>query len=114
MREVLGLPSDDPIPKLARSGHPANGSTKRNTADGDVEMSAPDKDAASSEPTAPPPAADQAFIHAQAAASYISFLTAEDLLPPKMPTRQEMETVLLGLRKRALVEEYFGADDALT
>ena len=76
-------------------------------------MSAPSKGAASSEPTAPP-AADQAFIHAQAAASYIPFLAAEDLLPPKMPTRQEMETVLLGLRKQALVEEYFGADDALT
>jgi hypothetical protein len=29
-----------------------------------------------------------------------------------MPTREEMETVLLGLRKRALVEEYFGVDGA--
>jgi pre-mRNA-splicing factor ISY1 len=55
---------------------------------------------------------DKARVHAQAAASYIPFLTTEDLLQPKMPTREEMEQVLLGLRKQALVEEYFGADGA--
>lgn len=53
---------------------------------------------------------DQAYLHAQAAASYIPFLTTESLLPPKMPTRQEMEQVLLALRKEALVEEYFGGE----
>jgi pre-mRNA-splicing factor ISY1 len=60
----------------------------------------------------PHPEADKARIHAQVAASHIHFLTTEDLLPPKMPTREEMETILLGLRKQALVEEYFGADGA--
>ena len=29
-------------------------------------------------------------------------------MPPKMPTVEEMEGVLLDLRKRALVDEYFG------
>lgn len=49
--------------------------------------------------------------HARAAAAFISFLTSESLLPPKLPTREEMERVLLNLRKRALVEEYFGNGD---
>lgn len=81
-----------------------------------MDMSVADEDHERSKSTIPAaaassPEADQARIHAQAAASYISFLTTEDLLPPKMPTREEMETVLLGLRKQALVDEYFGADD---
>lgn len=46
--------------------------------------------------------------HARAAAAYIPFLTPEMLMPPKMPTSEEMEQVLLDLRKKALVEEYFG------
>jgi pre-mRNA-splicing factor ISY1 len=49
-----------------------------------------------------------ALAHARAAAAYIPFLSVESLLPPKMPTKEEMEGVLLELRKRALVEEYFG------
>lgn len=53
---------------------------------------------------------DPAKAHAQAAAAYIPFLTADNLLPPKLPTREEMEKVLLALRKQALVEEYFGND----
>ena len=48
--------------------------------------------------------------HARAAAAYIPFLTAEMLMPPKMPTSEEMEKVLLDLRKRALVDEYFGEE----
>ena len=45
---------------------------------------------------------------AQAAAALIPFLSAKDLLPPKLPSKDEMEKVLLDLRKKALVEEYFG------
>jgi pre-mRNA-splicing factor ISY1 len=77
-------------------------------------MSVPNEGIHDSKQTVPivGPEADQARVHAQAAASYIPFLTTEDLLPPKMPTREEMETVLLGLRKQALVEEYFGVDGA--
>jgi pre-mRNA-splicing factor ISY1 len=66
-------------------------------ADGDVEM-----DGAKGDPHSIARAA------AMAAASFIPFLTVEHLLPPKLPTREEMDGVLLGLRKRALVEEYFG------
>jgi pre-mRNA-splicing factor ISY1 len=77
-------------------------------------MSVPNADSHHSKQTDPivGSEADQARVHAQAAASYIPFLTTEDLLPPKMPTREEMETVLLELRKQALVEEYFGGNGA--
>ena len=51
---------------------------------------------------------DPAYQHAQAAASYIPFLATENLLPPKLPTHGDMEELLLELRKKALVEEYFG------
>lgn len=51
---------------------------------------------------------DLSAVHAKAAAAYIPFLSEEMLMPPNMPTRDEMEKVLLGLRKEALVEEYFG------
>lgn len=52
--------------------------------------------------------ADVAAAHARAAAAFIPFLSAKDLLPPKMPGKEEMEGFLLDLQKRALVEEYFG------
>jgi pre-mRNA-splicing factor ISY1 len=38
--------------------------------------------------------------------SLIPFLTPEHLAPPKMPTKQEMDAILLGLRKQALLQEY--------
>jgi pre-mRNA-splicing factor ISY1 len=52
--------------------------------------------------------AEQTLVHVRAAASYIPFLSPEILLPPKLPTHGEMEAVLLALRKKALVAEYFG------
>lgn len=39
---------------------------------------------------------------------HIPFLTPEHLQPPKMPTKEELDGVLLGLRKQALLEEYLG------
>lgn len=51
---------------------------------------------------------DPALASARAMAAYIPFLEPENLLPPKMPTREEMEQFLLELRKKALLEEYFG------
>ncbi|KAH7883122.1 Isy1-like splicing factor [Phlebopus sp. FC_14] len=48
--------------------------------------------------------------HAQMAASFIPFLPPAALLPPELPTRDEIEGVLLRLRKEALVNEYFGEE----
>jgi pre-mRNA-splicing factor ISY1 len=49
--------------------------------------------------------------YARLAAAHMPFLDAESLLPPKMPTREEMEQALLQLQKKALVEEYFGNEN---
>ena len=51
---------------------------------------------------------DPMILHAKTAAAFIPFLKPEHLIPPKLPTRHEMETILLELRKKALVDEYFG------
>jgi pre-mRNA-splicing factor ISY1 len=39
---------------------------------------------------------------------HIPFLIPEHLQPPKLPTKEELDGVLLGLRKQALLEEYLG------
>lgn len=129
---MLGLPSDrSPLPPIPRatSAHssnippqdnppPATSDGKRKAPDGDG-APAPESDSElvkRSKPDAPvpTPGAGQADVatttlaHARAAAAYIPFLSVESLLPPKMPTKGEMEGVLLELRKRALVDEYFG------
>ncbi|TFK32168.1 Isy1-like splicing factor [Crucibulum laeve] len=128
-RETLNLPSEDPIPKLPRAGAAGQSqsqntsasttsSSKRKTTDQeeDVEMPAVSEDAkrvktdsdAAVAATTTTNDSDTVRAHAQAAAAYIPFLQPEHLLPPELPTRGEMETVLLALRKKALVEEYFG------
>jgi len=131
LREVLDLPTDAPTPQIPRgasassssippSGDPPPGKSdgKRKASDGDNDP-APESDsevAKRSKSDAPVPTSSAAqadvaaatLAHARAAAAYIPFLSVESLLPPKMPTKEEMEGVLLDLRKRVLVEEYFG------
>jgi len=134
LRESLGFPADQPIPKihqpkpnstipLSYPPPPSTNHPKRKAEDpqGDADMlgteSTESTDAAkrsrpllleAANTSAPMDKLDVALQHARAAAAYITFLKPEELLPPKLPTRQEMEEVLLGLRKKALVEEYFG------
>ncbi|KAJ6566287.1 Isy1-like splicing factor [Mycena capillaripes] len=85
LRAALGLPADAPIP---RPGAVAAG-------DVDVAMTG----------------SDDPHAHARAAAAYITFLTPEMLMKPTLPTAAETEAVLLNLRKKALVDEYFGAGE---
>lgn len=133
IREVLEIPADEPIPDIPRGSRQSvsaappdppssDGSSTTNgakrKADGDVSMANEDepppentkrsKTDLAQQPVTPSPAQESMQAHAQLAASYISFLSPEDLLPPKMPTREEMEGVLLKLQKEALVNEYFG------
>ncbi|GJE86377.1 Isy1 domain-containing protein [Phanerochaete sordida] len=132
LRDALGLPEDAPTPKLPRPSttatltitDTANGDAppKRKApsddADADVEMAADaGTDVAKRAKTdaAPPVANGQSpeelvLAHARATAAYIPFLSPDHLVPPKMPTREEMEQFLLDLRKKALVEEYFGEE----
>ncbi|KAG6818248.1 hypothetical protein H0H93_006559 [Arthromyces matolae] len=125
LRESLGISTDEPIPKLPRSDHTSSPPLVDGASGAhgdDVDMASPDGDSNSkqqnqsdgSTSTPTPLAEDPAHAHAAAAASYIPFLRPEDLLPPKLPTRQEMETVLLALRKKALLEEYFGEEKTST
>ncbi|KAJ3512645.1 hypothetical protein NMY22_g15269 [Coprinellus aureogranulatus] len=106
VQEVLGV-SADTIPKLSRPESAVN-TAKRKAADGDSDVQMSDEGGNSSESQA----LAQARMHAEAAAAYIPFLTADNLLPPKLPSREEMEGVLLDLRKKALVEEYFGENNS--
>lgn len=128
IREVLDLPPDTQVPELPRTAatNPVSRdslpsgpfmSAKRKTADhdSDVEMGSGTEDSKRvkiiSDSTVEHPTTsdvDTARIHAQAAAAYIPFLDVEHLLPPKLPTHDEMEGVLLALRKKALLEEYLG------
>ncbi|CDO77407.1 hypothetical protein BN946_scf184857.g13 [Trametes cinnabarina] len=96
--------------------------------DGDVAMSAADasstevskrprKDGAHVQASVPSTGADTSTdaameAHAKRTAAYIPVLSPEILMPPKMPSREEMEKFLLELRKKALVEEYFGGEGA--
>ncbi|KAJ3515950.1 hypothetical protein NLJ89_g1444 [Agrocybe chaxingu] len=130
LRENLGLPKDDPPPKLPRPAVHAretnhdtlptqSSSSKRKAVNQseDVDMDADESKKPKRSPTVTPSMttdtdassdADVTRIHAQAAAAYISFLEVDHLLPPKLPSHAEMESILLALRKKALVEEYFG------
>lgn len=135
LRTVLGLPVDEPIPPIPRpakttatititdasSTEPSPPDTKRKASDGDVDMAPADgaDDHAKRQRTDAPTQTgaganaelspqEAAMTAARATAAFISFLSPENLLPPKMPTREEMEQFLLDLRKKALVEEYFG------
>lgn len=40
----------------------------------------------------------------------LAFLTADELAAPVMPTKAEMEQILLEIRKKALLEEYLGKE----
>ena len=136
IREVLEIPANDPIPEIPRgprqsatatpsdppsdppSGTSSTSNGAKRKADGDVSMTSEgdpppestkrSKTNSAQQPGIPSPARSSMQAHAQLAAMYISFLSQEDLLPPKMPTREEMEGVLLKLQKEALVNEYFG------
>ncbi|PPQ79013.1 hypothetical protein CVT25_002322 [Psilocybe cyanescens] len=130
LREALGLPSDTPTPKIPRpdpaeqiaksdtQNQPLASSKRKAASEDDMDTGGDDMKKVKTV-TAPAPAkgtsateslsaAETSRIHAQAAASYIPFLDVEHLLPPKLPTHSEMEGVLLALRKKALVDEYFG------
>ncbi|KAJ6520128.1 Isy1-like splicing factor [Mycena sanguinolenta] len=84
LRTTLGLAEDAPVPRpSAKAG------------DGDVTMKEPDSNT-------------DADANARTLASYISFLTPEMLMPPKLPTPADMEAILLKLQKQMLQRQYFG------
>ncbi|KAI0703018.1 Isy1-like splicing factor [Cytidiella melzeri] len=137
IKRALELPEDEPIPKLSRPSHTAavtitdssqhpHTDSKRKAPEGDADVAMDEVDnlpskrphvdggqpnsAANGNSNGTGSTEDAALQYARTTAAYIPFLSTEDLIPPKMPTHQEMEKFLLDLRKRALVEEYFGPD----
>lgn len=124
------MPADESIPPIPRpskkttsisvsdeSSTPAlpPSDSKRKAPDEDVDMEADEhakkartdghaQDGAAASVVDP---REAAMAFANATAAFIPFLSPDELLPPKMPSREEMEAFLLGLRKKALVEEYF-------
>jgi pre-mRNA-splicing factor ISY1 len=141
LKAALGLPTEFPTPKIPRPNNnnttpPTNSASalaappnqaKRKAPDWDSDINMTDSTEEASLKRSKTPIqtkenpadassgtdiiSEPQMEHARAAAAFISFLTSESLLPPKLPTREEMERVLLNLRKRALVEEYFGNGD---
>lgn len=120
LRNALSLPADSPLPVLPRqartspltSSDSSHGVTKRKAGDRDDDSDMPPSEDVKRVKGDSPSEAEQTLIHVRAAASYIPFLTPEILLPPKLPTHDEMEAILLALRKKALVEEYFGGGES--
>jgi len=129
---MLHLPIDEPIPDLPRgakqplsdpphvnTSSATNNAKRKASSDADTDMTNaeanPPLDNAKRSKTdsapvdaAPTPSQHSMQANAEMAAMYIPFLSPKDLLPPKLPTREEMEGVLLRLQKEALVNEYFG------
>ncbi|KAI0298356.1 Isy1-like splicing family-domain-containing protein [Multifurca ochricompacta] len=93
LREVLGLPEDTPVPKIPRGAGAPSSSNVTPPDNPPPTGSDRSKSGASVPPliTTQTDAAATTLTHARAAAAYIPFLSAESLLPPKMPTREEME-----------------------
>ncbi|KAF8513861.1 Isy1-domain-containing protein [Gautieria morchelliformis] len=128
IRGALGLPIDEDPPKMplwnvarhtpAHTTGPDQPSAKRKAPDDDsdspdtVAVDADDPKRAKTGKTDDAAPASNDTVSpgdaARAAAAFIPFLTSDDLLPPKLPSRDEMEAALLGLRKQALMSEYFG------
>lgn len=96
LRASLSIPNDSPVPKIPRPDpvplskimaqlpQPGEDSTMTSTEEGGADSTN--------------------LIHPP----MLSVLSPADLQHPKMPTKEEMEGVLLALRKRALLEQYLG------
>ncbi|KAJ7766176.1 Isy1-like splicing factor [Mycena metata] len=113
LREALGLPAENILFSIPRQppsdsliSDAAQAGTKRKITDSDADT--PSSVGVKRVKADSPSEADQALVHARAVVSHIHFLSVENLLAPKLPTHSEMEAALLALRKKALVEEYFG------
>lgn len=137
LREVLGLSSNAPSPEIPRtttnqltrnassSLPPSSAKRKVDHNDDDAVVNSGSEDIKRPKTTTSMIAdmtktpseisseADIVMAHAQAAAAQIPFLDVQHLLSPKLPSHEELEAILLDVRKRMLVEEYFGDTQAV-
>jgi len=109
---VLGLPQDAPVPPIPRpdpvslmsepyppSSANADGSEKANGGTEDSEMADGQEDIVQIKANV-----------AQPHPPSLAFLSPEELAAPKLPSKTEMENILLDLRKKVLLEEYLGKE----
>ncbi|KAJ1308671.1 hypothetical protein OPQ81_004364 [Rhizoctonia solani] len=96
LKTSLGLPDDSPTLKIPRPDPVPLSKimAQLSQTGGDVVMTNGDGNNTDSTNITHPP--------------MLSVLSPADLQHPKMPTKEEMEGVLLALRKRALLEQYLG------
>ncbi len=129
LREVLGLSSHASSPEIPRTTTnqliqpsldlPSSSTKRKADHNEDVVVDSGGEDikrpkitstipAVTRTPSETSPDPDIVMAHAQAAAAQIPFLDVQHLLSPKLPSHEELEAILLAVRKRMLVEEYFG------
>jgi pre-mRNA-splicing factor ISY1 len=101
------IPRPDPVPFNAGIPQPAASQSNASSASADVQMADPGAESLNG-------GGDHDRGGATNNMPLLSILDPSDLEPPKMPTKEEMEGVLLGLRKRALMEEYLGGEAVAT
>ncbi|CAE6530774.1 unnamed protein product [Rhizoctonia solani] len=100
LKTSLELPDDSPIPKIPRPDPVPLSKIMAELSQpgGDAAMIDGDGNNTNSTSIPHPPT--------------LSVLSPADLQHPKMPSKEEMEGVLLALRKRALLEQYLGDETA--
>ncbi|KDN50986.1 hypothetical protein RSAG8_00615, partial [Rhizoctonia solani AG-8 WAC10335] len=100
LKTSLELPDDSPVPKIPRPDPVPLSKIMAELSQpgGDAAMIDGDGNCTNSTSIPHPPT--------------LSVLSPADLQHPKMPSKEEMEGVLLALRKRALLEQYLGDETA--
>jgi pre-mRNA-splicing factor ISY1 len=114
LANVLELPEDTALPAFpkaqasAKSGlESTTSATKRKAPDGDVEMidnDSTEKRTKSSE--GEDGTANNEGPSAAALASFFGVLDQDSMQPPVQPTKEELEKILLDVRKRSLLAQY--------
>lgn len=108
VRGALGLPTDTPLPAFPLDPSYAKSITKMIS----DKLKPPDSSADAMQVDVDGVGSDPQKRAAKFLASYLPVFSAnpEELMMPPMPSRTEMESILLELRKKALVGEYFGEE----
>jgi pre-mRNA-splicing factor ISY1 len=117
LAEKLDMPEDAPMPPFPKSSAvqptapetSADTSTKRKAPgadEGDIDMADGDAGKRAKVDDADIPALQQDPQTAARISSFFGVLDQASIQAPKQPTKQEMEQILLEVRKKALLEEY--------
>ena len=118
--DLLELPEDATVPPFPKANVPATATSstnaqKRKATDDDVEMTETSTESESDKRTKVDGQGAEAGSEsngntdastAAALASFFGVLDQASMEPPKQPTKEELEVILLDVRKRSLLAEY--------